>query len=174
MKRIAGTIIFSVLFFPMMAMAHHGGVSLPFGPGTPIDTNSPLTLPEGGVVVSTRVEQVEWRQFQFAEPANITSFTFINVGLSYGVKPYLTTSVFFPYAIKREETYGANQGIGDVKFMGILGFNYDGKEFRLNSTKETAVSLEKGLKARKKSYFSFYGGFTLPTGKTNLELGGGC
>ena len=39
----------------------------------------------------------------------------------------------------------------------------------MNSAKETAVSLER---LSKKTYFSFYGGFTLPTGKTNLELGG--
>ena len=172
MKRIAGAIIFSVLFSPMTALAHHGGVSLPFGPGTPVETNSPLTLPEGGVVFSTRVEQVEWRKFDFAEPTNKSSFTFMNVGLSYGIKPFLTTSVFLPYAIKREDTYGDNQGIGDVKFNFILGFNHDGKEFRLNSAGETAVTLEKGLEGRKKTYFSFYGGFTLPTGKTNLELGG--
>ena len=79
MNRISVAIIFSVLFFPMMAMAHHGGVSLPFGPGTPIETNAPLTLPEGGVVLSTRVEQVEWRKYPFAAPANISSFTFMNV-----------------------------------------------------------------------------------------------
>ena len=172
MKRIAGVIIFSVLFLPMTALAHHGGVSLPFGPGTPIETNSPLTLPEGGFVLSTRFERAEWRQFQFAEPANITSFTFMNVGLSYGVKPYLTTSIFVPYAIKREETYGDNQGIGDIRFSFILGFNHDGEGFSLNSAKTTAVSLEKGLEKRRKTFFSFYGGFTLPTGKTNLELGG--
>ena len=122
MKRFAGVIIFSVLFFPMMALAHHGGVSLPFGPGTPIETNSPLTLPEGGVVLSTRVEQVEWRKFPFAEPANIGSFTFMNVGLSYGIKPYLTTSVFFPYAIKREDTFGANREleISDSSLFWVL------------------------------------------------------
>ncbi len=171
MKRILGVVILSVLGSPMIALAHHGGVSLPFGPGTPVETNSPLTLPEGGLVLSTRVEQVEWRKFDFAESANKSSFTFMNVGLSYGVKPYLTTSIFFPYAIKREDTYGDNQGIGDVKFMFILGFNHDGKEFRLNTAKETAVTLE-GYESRKKTYFSFYGGFTLPTGETNLELGG--
>jgi hypothetical protein len=171
MKRIAGMIIFSALLFPMTALAHHGGVSLPFGPGSPIETNSPLTLPEGGLVLSSRVEQVEWRKFSLADPANRDSFTFLNVGLSYGIKPYLTTSVFFPYSIKREDTFGSNSGIGDIRFMGILGFNYDGKEIRLNSSKETAVTLE-GAAGQKKTYFSFYGGFTLPTGKTNLELGG--
>jgi hypothetical protein len=168
MKRILGLIIILVLLFPSKAFAHHGGVSLPFGPGTPVETNSPLTLPEGGLVLSTRVEQVEWQKFQFEEPTNKDSFTFLNVGLSYGIKPYLTASVFLPYAIKREDTFGDNDGIGDIRFMGILGFNYDGKEVRLNSAKETAVTLE----GKKKTYFSFYGGFTLPTGKTNLELGG--
>ena len=168
MKKIGAVIIFSVLFFPMTALAHHGGVSLPFGPGTPIETSTPLTLPEGGFVLSTRVEQVEWRQFQFAEPTNKTSFTFLNTALSYGIKPYLTGSIILPYNIKREETFGSNSGIGDIRFSGILGFNYDGQGIRLNSQKETAVSLE----GKKKIFFSFYGGFTIPTGKIHEGLGG--
>jgi len=168
MKKIAGVIIFSVLSFPLTALAHHGGVSLPFGPGTPIETSTPLTLPEGGLVLSTRVEQVEWRQFQFAEPTNRTSFTFLNTALSYGIKPYLTGSIILPYSIKREESFGSNSGIGDIRFSGILGFNYDGQGIGLNSQKETAVSLE----GKKKVFFSFYGGFTIPTGRTHEGLGG--
>ena len=163
----AGMIAFLTLLFPLEAWAHHGGVSLPFGPGTPVETNAPLTLPEGGVVLSGRVEQVEWRKFQSAEPANKESFTFLNLGLSYGFKPYLTGSIFLPYNIKREESFGSNRGIGDVRLMGILGFNHDGSGLRLNSVGETAITLE----GQKKTFFSFYGGFTFPTGKTKEALG---
>ena len=53
MKKIVGLAFLQVLFFPLLSLAHHGGVSLPFGPGTPIETSSPLTLPEGGLVVYT-------------------------------------------------------------------------------------------------------------------------
>ena len=160
-------IAFLTLLFPLETWAHHGGVSLPFGPGTPIETGAPLTLPEGGVVLSGRVEQVEWRKFQSAEPANKESFTFLNLGLSYGFKPYLTGSIFLPYNIKREESFGSNRGIGDVRLMGILGFNHDGSGLRLNSVGETAITLE----GQKKTFFSFYGGFTFPTGKTKEALG---
>ena len=169
MKRIVGVIIFSVLLFPLNALAHHGGVSLPFGPGTPIETSVPLTLPEGGLVIFVRAEQVEWRKYQFAEPTNKDSFTFFNLGLSYGIKPYLTGSIFLPYSIKRQDSLGSNSGIGDIRFMGILGFNYEpGRGARLNSAKESAISFE----GKKKTFFSFYGGFTMPTGRSREELGG--
>jgi hypothetical protein len=169
LKRIVGIIIFSALFFPLTAWAHHGGVSLPFGPGTPIETSSPLTLPEGGVVLYARTEQVQWRKFQFAEPTNKDSFTFSSVGASYGITPYLTGSFSVPYNIKRQDPSGSNSGIGDIRFSGILGFHHEsGKGFELNTAKEDAISLE-GVK---KTFFTFYGGFTVPTGKSNEELGG--
>jgi hypothetical protein len=169
MKKIVGVVFMLFLSFPMLSLAHHGGVSLPFGPGTPIDTPTSLTLPEGGLVVYTRMEQVEWRKFQFAEPNNKTSFTFMNAGASYGITPYLTGSFSVPYNIKRMDSAGSNSGIGDIRFSGILGFNHsNGKGFRLNTEKEDAISLE-GVK---KTFFTFYGGFTLPTGKSKMELGG--
>jgi hypothetical protein len=83
-REIMGLIIILALLFPSKALAHHGGVSLPFGPGAPIETAIPLTLPEGGLVLSTKVEQVEWRKFQFAEPTNKDSLTFLDLGLSCG------------------------------------------------------------------------------------------
>jgi hypothetical protein len=169
MKRIVGMVIFSALFFPMTTEAHHGGVSLPFGPGTPIETASPLTLPEGGVVLYARTEQVEWRKFQFAEPTNKDSFTFFSLGASYGIRPYLTGSFSIPYNIKRQDSSGSNSGIGDIRFSGILGFHHEpGQGFKLNTAKESAISLE-GVK---KTFFTFYGGFTIPTGKSHEELGG--
>jgi hypothetical protein len=150
-------------------MAHHGGVSLPFGPGTPIETAAPLILPEGGMVLYGRIEQVEWRKFQFAEPNNKSSFTFSNLGVSYGITPYLTGSFSLPYNIKRQDSFGSNSGIGDIRFSGILGFHHElGKGFELNATKETAISFDEV----KKTFFTFYGGFTLPTGKSKIALGG--
>ena len=169
MKRIVAVLSFSILLFPLPAMAHHGGVSLALGPGSPIETNSPLTLPQGGFVLSSRIEQVEWKKRTFAEPTNKSSFTFLNMGLSYGITPSLTGSLFLPYNIKRQDDLGSLKGIGDVKFLLNLGLNYDPsvKAIRLNSTKDTAVSLEE----TKKTYLSLFGGFTLPTGKNRKELG---
>ncbi len=150
------------------AMAHHGGVSLAFGPGSPIDTNSPLTLPQGGFVVSMRSEQVAWRKYAFAEPENKSSFSFYNAGLSYGATPWLTTSVFLPYNTKRQDSLGSASGIGDVRFLFTLGLNHGkGEGFHLNKQSETAVTLE----GSDKSYLSFYGGVTAPTGKDDVVLG---
>ncbi|MGQ9648280.1 MAG: transporter [Thermodesulfobacteriota bacterium] len=166
---IAGMIL-CVGFLPMTAGAHHGGVSLALGPGSPIETNSPLTLPEGGFVLSSRVEQVEWKKRHFAEPTNKDSFTFYNIGLSYGITPYLMGSLFVPYNVKRQDELGTNQGIGDLKFLFNLGLNYDPsrKGFFLNKAEDTAVTLE-GLN---KTFLSLFGGMSLPTGKNRKELGG--
>lgn len=168
-KRSIGVVMFlMVIFFPIYGWAHHGGISLAMGPGTPIETNSPLTLPEGGIVLSGRIEYVEWRKFSFAKPENKDHFTFYNLGLSYGIKPYLTGSIFLPYNIKSQDSLGTNRGIGDVKLSFQLGLNYDpGKRFGLNSPEDTAVS-----EGSKKIYLSLIGGFTIPTGKNKKELGG--
>lgn len=159
----------SVLCSPFMVMAHHGGVSLALGPGSPIETNSPLTLPEGGIALSWRIEQAEWRKWTRAAP-NKDDFTFFHLGLSYGITPYLTGSLFIPYNIKRLDGWGSNKGIGDLKLQANLGFHYDPekKGIFLNQAEDTAVTLE-GVK---KIYGSIYGGMTVPIGKNRKELGG--
>ena len=143
MKRLVVAIALLVVLLPWNALAHHGGVSLAFGPGSPIETNSPLTLPQGGVVLSSRVEQVEFRKYSFAEPENKDSFTFLNLGVSYGLAaPLLTGSVFFPYNIKKQDSLGSNEGFGDLKFSFNLGLDYTSeKGFDLNRAEDTAVIL---------------------------------
>ncbi|MCL4503640.1 MAG: hypothetical protein M1438_17575 [Deltaproteobacteria bacterium] len=169
MKKVVHLLMLLALLVPCRALAHHGGVSVPFGPGTPIETNSPLTLPQGGWVIGTRVEQVEWRKFGWAESENKSSFTFFNMSLSYGITPYLTGSIFLPYNIKRLDTLGYTQGIGDLKFLLNLGFNHQpGKGLSLNKQDDTAVTLE----GTKKTYFCLFGGVTAPIGKWKKELGG--
>jgi len=144
--------------------AHHGGVSFGFGPGSPIETNSPLTLPQGGFVLSTRVEQVEWRRFGFAEPSNKTSSTFMNVGLSHGITPYLMGSVFVPYTVKRQDGLDDVNDIGDVRFQLSLGCNYDPKQgLGLNRPEDTAVVME----GSKKVYLGGFASITAPTGTHN-------
>ncbi len=172
MRRIVLLIVLlgMVNLFPLNAKAHHGGISLAMGPGSPIETNSPLTLPQGAIVLSARAEHVEWKKRTFAEPTNKDSFTFYNLGLSYGITPYLTGSLFIPYNIKRQDDLGHTQGIGDLKFLFNFGFHYDPaiKGIRLNTAQDTAITLE----GAKKTYLSLLGGFTLPTGKNKKELGG--
>lgn len=170
MKKLIVSVVFILLALPLTAMAHHGGISLALGPGSPIETNSPLTLPQGAFVLSGRFEHVEWKKRNFAEPTNKDSFTFYNLGISYGITPYLTGSLFLPYNIKRQDLLGSAKGIGDVKLLFNLGFNYDPsiKGIRLNRPEDTAITLE----GAKKTYLSLFGGFTLPTGKNRKELGG--
>lgn len=169
MKKWLFASVLTLLLLPLTASAHHGGISLALGPGSPIETNSPLTLPQGAFVLSWRLEQVEWKKRNFAEPTNKDSFTFMNVGLSYGITPYLTGSLFLPYNIKRQDDLGSTKGIGDIKFLFNLGLNYDPsvKGIRLNTIQDTAITLE----GAKKTYLSLFGGFTLPTGKNRKELG---
>ncbi len=167
---VAVGIALTAVLSPFRATAHHGGVSLALGPGSPIETNSPLTLPEGGFVLSARVEQVEWRKRHFAEPTNKDSFTFYNLGFSYGIAPYLMGSLFVPYNIKRQDDLGTNRGLGDLKFLFSLGLNYDPtrKGLFLNKAEDTAITLE-GVN---KTFLSLFGGMSLPTGKNRKELGG--
>jgi len=169
MKRMILVSTLIALLLPPAVSAHHGSISLALGPGSPIETNSPLTLPEGGIVISTRGEQVAWRQFDFAAPENKSAFTFYNMGLSYGIRPYLTGSLFLPYNIKSQDTLGSIGGAGDIKFLFNLGFNHGApRGLRLNAPEDTAVAFEES----RKSYFSLYGGFTLPTGKSDEAPGG--
>jgi hypothetical protein len=169
MKRILYAVIALVLILPSAAMAHHGAVSLALGPGSPIETASPLSMPEGGLAVSTKLEYAPFRKFDFAEPTNKDSFTFYNLSLTYGIKPYLSAGVVVPYSVKKMETLGTNRGLGDIGLNATLGFNYDSaKGFSLNTAEDTAVSLD----SIRKIYLSLTGNVTFPTGRSHMELGG--
>lgn len=173
MTRILPVMAFSVWLglwlLPGTAMAHHGGVSIGGGPGSPIETNSPLTLPQAGFLPSMRFEYVDFRKFNFAEPQNKDLFIFNSLGLSYGSTPYLTTSLFLPYNLKRQEELGSAKGGGDLKLLANLGFYYEpGQGFGLNTADDTAITLE-GVR---KTYLSFFGGLSLPMGNSYKRLGG--
>lgn len=157
------------LLHPHQAAAHHGGVALAFGPGSPIETYSPLTLPEGGLVAGARLEQVAWKKFYFAEPNNKSSFTFMNATMSYGFTPAFMGTLIVPYYIKRQDGFGANEGLADIKLQGTFGFHYDpGMGFSRNRAEDTAVSLE----GKKRVYFAVSGMMSLPTGEYRKILGG--
>jgi hypothetical protein len=168
MKWIRLLLMFALLV-PSPALAHHGGVSLALGPGSPIETASPLTLPEGGLVLYNRFEYAPFREFSFAEPSNKTSNTFLNLSAIYGFKPYLSAGVVIPYSIKQQESLGGNNGFGDLGLNFILGFHYEGgKGFGLNKSEDTAISHD----SPRKTYLALTGSITLPTGKSDMALGG--
>jgi len=169
MKNLMKIFLLGALLLPGQALAHHGGVSLALGPGSPIETASPLTLPEGGLVAATKLEYAPFRKFDFADPENKDSFTFYNLSLIYGLKPYLSTGVVIPYSVKTQDTLGTNNGLGDIGLNAVLGFNYEpGKGFNLNKAEDTAISLD----SVRKIYLALSGSVTLPTGKNDLKFGG--
>lgn len=169
MKRVAVSCLLVSLLLPVCVWAHHGGISLAAGPGSPIETNSPLTLPPGAFVLSVRAEQVAFRKFSFAEPNNKTNNTFTNLGLSYGIAPYLTGSIFIPYTFKRQDGFETVEGFGDPRIQLAVGFNRKpGQGVSLNRAEDTAVSME----GSKTTYFGAWVAGTVPAGEyENIRTG---
>ena len=160
--------IVAALLVPCTAMAHHGGVSLAFGPGSPVETASPLTLPDGGFVTGIRAEQVEWKQFDWNKPDNKTSFTFLSANMSYGFSPAAMGTFIVPYYIKRQEE-GKNEGLADMKFQLTYGFHYDpGAGFSRNTAEDTAVTLE----GKKRTYLAVSFMMSMPTGDFHKKING--
>jgi len=129
--RIAAIGILSIVILTWMtsaALAHHGGVSAAFGPGTPVETSSPLTLKKGSFLLYEKVELVPFKKFAFAEPENVDRFTFSNTLIGYGIKDYLTLYVLFPYSIKEQDTLGRSSGLGDPEIFLHYGFKYGARE----------------------------------------------
>ena len=161
-------LIIITLSIPVSAFAHHGGVSLAFGPGSPIETASPLTLPDGGFVLGFRAEQVEWKQFDWNKPDNKTSFTFMNTNMSYGFTSAAMGTFIVPYYIKRQEE-GTNEGPADMKFQLTYGFHYDpGVGFSRNTSEDVAVSME----GKKRTYMTVSFMMSLPTGNFHDKING--
>ena len=161
-------LVIVALLVPCTAVAHHGGVSLAFGPGSPIETASPLTLPEGGFVLGFRTEQVEWKQFDWNKPDNKTSFTFMNTSMSYGFTPAAMGTFIVPYYIKRQEE-GTNDGLADMKFQFTYGFHQDpGKGFSRNTGEDVAVSIE----GTRRTYITVSFMMGMPTGDFHKKING--
>ncbi|NTW57664.1 MAG: hypothetical protein HGA43_00640 [Nitrospirae bacterium] len=156
------------LLVPCTALAHHGGVSLAFGPGSPIETASPLTLPEGGLVLGFRAEQVAWKQFDWAKPDNKTSFTFMNANISYGFSPAVMGTFIVPYYVKRQEQ-GQNDGLSDMKFQLTYGFHHDpGAGFSRNTGEDVAVTME----GSRRTYMTVSFMMSMPTGEFHKKING--
>lgn len=163
-------LLLALLLTTAPAAAHHGGASISQGPGTPIETNSPLNIPEGTTIAWTRFEHVDFQKFAFAAP-NTTSFDFLQLGLSHGVTDAFTLTAILPYNLKTQEDFGTYRGVGDVKLLGNLGFHHDPDTgFALNTAQDTGISLEE----TDHTYFSVFGGFSMPTGNSYVDLGNGA
>ena len=168
--RRLGLILALCFFSVLSAAAHHGGTSISQGPGTPIETNTPITLPKGTAVVFSRAEIAAFRKFSREDPNNIDSFRFYQLGASYGLTDSLMATVILPFNAKSQDGPGGGtaRGLGDVTFLLNLGMNYDGVDgLRLNTAEDVAVDIgESG-----KWYFGAYGGLTAPSGRSDIDLG---
>lgn len=172
MKKFVAAI--ALLLAPASAFAHHGGVNLAFGPGSPIETGSPLTLPDGGFVAGLRVEEIGWKKYSTdssgAPIDNATHHTFMNANFSFGFTPALTGTLIVPYYIKRQENLGSNEGMADIKMQLTYGFHYDpGTGFSRNTSSDTAVSMEA---SKDRTWLSISGMMSIPNGKYSRKRAG--
>jgi hypothetical protein len=78
-------------------------------------------------------------------------------------------TVIVPYYIKRQDGFGENEGLADIKLQGTYGFHYDpGVGFSRNRAEDTAVTLE----GKKRIYMAVSFMMSLPTGAYHKQLGG--
>ncbi len=155
-----------------LALAHHGGVSAAFGPGAPVETSSPQTLPKGKILLYERAEFVPYKKYDWAKSenggdGNTEQFTFYNTMIGYGISDALSSYVILPYAIKEKDNVGTSTGFGDVEFMFQYGFKYgqrDGiTDWYANGPEESA-----GKDSTADDWkFALMGSISLPTGTTN-------
>lgn len=158
--------IIALLLAPASAFAHHGGVTLAFGPGSPIETNSPITLPEGGFVAGLRAEQVEWKKVH--NPEDKSAFTFMNANFSYGFTPAFMGTFIVPYYVKRTEGNGTNEGLADMKLQFTYGFHYDQEGgFSRNTEKDSAMSMEA---QKNRTWLAISAMASVPNGDHNKKL----
>ncbi len=150
------------------AWAHHGGVSAAFGPGAPIETSSPLTLPEGKFLIFERVEISPFEKFNDARDiGGNDKFTFTNTMIGYGLRDDLSLYMSVPYARKELINDATSQGFGDLNFILQYGFKYgvrDGREgwqaFDADDTGGNERTLDDWT-------FAVSVGMTLPSGDIN-------
>jgi hypothetical protein len=166
--RIFPALVLLLLSAP--AMAHHGvagvGAAGLKGPGAPVESGASTVLPEGKALAYFKVDQAQFKTYDWAKPNNADYARFTMLGMGYGVTPWFSAYAFVPYHEKIEEAGGLDsRGVADVSLMGQVGFKYD-KEFSLIPKNESLDDLEDW-------HFSFFLGSTLPTGDANYRLADG-
>ncbi len=162
-------LLVAILFAVSSSFAHHGVASLGTGglegPGSPLETSSSATLPEGKWLFYLKLDHVKWRKYSFSQfPDQKDTYDFWMYGIGYGVRPWLSLYLFVPYYVKKEIKGGGNYSytnadFSDMSFMAVLGFKYD-KGFKLIPKKESLDDLMDW-------HFTLYGGMSLPTGNPN-------
>ncbi|MDR4509701.1 MAG: transporter [Candidatus Brocadiaceae bacterium] len=154
----------SIFKWSMPAYAHHGGVSTAFGPGSPVETASPMTLGKGRFLLYEKLEFVSFEQKERADPENIETFSFFNTLVGYGITDYLSLYLTLPYVIKEQDSLGTSKGLGDLGFLVQYGFKYGERNgirgFYQNGPEDTIGERHTSDDLK----MAFFGGFTAQTG----------
>jgi hypothetical protein len=165
-SRLGSVIIGALAVAPVWA--HHGVASLGAagleGPGAPIETSSSATLPEGKWLGYLKVDHAKARTFD-PDPANPEGDynQYWMLGLGYGFKPWLSTYVFQPYNVKKDESGGLDsRGYTDLSLAAVLGFKYD-RGWMLVPANESLDDLSDW-------HFTANLGVSLPTGDADHRL----
>jgi len=169
-----GMLITLIAFGAKKSFAHHGGVSAAFGPGAPVETTAPLTLPEGMWLLFNRYEVADYKPYQDhrgnysgTESQNIDRFTFNSTMIGYGLRDDLSVYVVLPYAEKKQDNVGASRGFGDILLLLQYGFKYgtrNGIRGWYAYGKEDTVGKDYTISDYK---FTVFGGLSIPTGTIN-------
>ena len=130
MRRATRAVFVSAfLALPGLARAHHGvaGISVagPEGPGAPLETTSPLPLPQGTLFTMVKTEYASFQRIGFAEPHEKSYSSFNLIALGYGVRPWMSVFVFQPFNVKAQDGVGTNAGAGDTSLMLSLALKWD-------------------------------------------------
>jgi len=166
----------TLLFGATNASAHHGAASAAFGPGAPVETTAPLTLPEGMWLIYDRYELADYKPYKGqrggyvnGESQNIDTYTFNSLMLGYGIKNSLSGYVILPWAEKKQDDLGAASGFGDITLLLQYGFKYgvrDGIKGWYANDKDDALGKEYTLHDYK---FTVFGSLSIPTGSINIR-----
>ena len=121
-------VVFTIAPFAS-ALAHHGGVSAAFGPGSPVETSSPLTLPKGKFLLYGRYELAEFEKFgDDRDVGGNDKFTFFNTLFGYGINDAVSFYASIPYVNKELIDDNASQGFGDINLILQYGFKYGSRD----------------------------------------------
>jgi len=156
------------------ASAHHGAASAAFGPGAPVETTAPLTLPEGMWLIYDRYELADYKPYKGdrggyvnGESQNIDTYTFNSAMIGYGIRDSLSGYVILPWAEKKQDNVGASTGFGDITLLLQYGFKYgvrDGIKGWYSNDRDDALGKEYTLHDYK---FTVFGSLSIPTGTIN-------
>ncbi|MDR4503739.1 MAG: hypothetical protein MRK01_02975 [Candidatus Scalindua sp.] len=155
----------SIICLPLYA--HHGGVSTAFGPGSPIETASPMTLGMRKFLLYERIEYVSFRDRNNAEPENIDNFVFFNTLAGYGLTDALSLYMTLPVVVKEQDSLGRSSGFGDLEFIAQYGFKYGEKDGIRGLYRNGPSDTEGAPYTMDDLKMSFTGSGSLPIGTTS-------